>query len=215
MRLSRRDLWQIAVAALIGLGIAWMLRQNAPIGRDIGSSPIIGQITRGKTAPIEGPADADLILIAFTDYQCGACRIAHPAMKAAAARDRRVRIIYKDWPIFGPRSEAAARLALAAARQGVYPRLHDRLMTETRPLDAPVILSNIAATGGDPQAALAALETHGEAIDAALADTARQAYALGLRGTPSYLIGPILVTGALDEEGFRKAFAQARTAGRP
>lgn len=208
-------MWQIAVAALIGLGIAWMLRQNAPIGRDIGGSPIIGQIARDTAAPTEGPADADLVLVAFTDYQCGACRMAHPAMKAAAASGGGVRIIYKDWPIFGDRSEAAARLALAAARQGVYPRLHDRLMTEARPLDQAVVLASIAAAGGDPQAALRTLEADGAAIDTALATTARQAYALGLRGTPSYLIGPILVTGALDEAGFRKAFAQARAARRP
>jgi protein-disulfide isomerase len=41
-----------------------------------------------------------------------------PALEEAVQRDGKVRVIYKDWPIFGPPSERAASVALACAEQG-------------------------------------------------------------------------------------------------
>ncbi|MEG8055063.1 hypothetical protein QP185_20815 [Sphingomonas aerolata] len=50
-------------------------------------------------------------------------------------RDSKVRVIYKDWPIFGPPSERAASIALACAEQEIYPAIHRQLMTDSRIID--------------------------------------------------------------------------------
>jgi hypothetical protein len=87
-------------------------------------------------------------------------------------------------------------------------------MAEVRPLDEPVLREAVERSGGDWAEVLARLRRDGAAIDRQLAETARATFLLGLAGTPGYLIGPILVSGALDSPGFGRAFAQAREATR-
>ena len=73
----------------------------------------------------------------------------------------------------------------------------------------------VEQAGGDWARLLADLDKHRAAIDAHLARNAAQAQALGLEGTPGYLVGSILIRGAIDEGAFRRAFAQARAEGKP
>jgi protein-disulfide isomerase len=151
-------------------------------------------------------------VIVFTDYQCPACKRAAPALAAAFRRDGRVRIIFKDWPIFGPVSERAARVAVASARQGIYPAVHMRLMAERRGLDDAVLQAAVEAAGGSWPRLLADLATHRLAIDRRIAGNGAEAFALSLEGTPSYVVGTLLIVGGMDEAGFTAAFAAARAA---
>jgi protein-disulfide isomerase len=132
-------------------------------------------------------------------------------MKRAVAADGRVRIIYKDWPIFGDASERAAEVALASDRQQIYSRVHDRLMTG-RTDNQVALKAAVEHSGGDwsrLQNDLAKDRTH---ISAQLAHNRRQAFELGLPGTPGYLAGTILVRGALSEGEFKRLFREARDA---
>nr|WP_241233695.1 DsbA family protein [Altericroceibacterium xinjiangense] len=146
----------------------------------------------------------------FTDYQCSACRKADPALRRAVARDGNVRVVYKDWPILGERSERAATVALAAHRQGIYPSVHRQLM-KSPSLDDTALRNAVEGAGGDWEQVEADLLTHGPAIANQLAANRLDAFALVLQGTPSYLIGPLLVEGALTEREFLRAFEQARS----
>ena len=210
MRMTRRDWMALAAAVLIGWLVSLGLRRAAPVGRDVGDNPIAAAILADRAAPALDPSNADLTLVVFTDYRCPACRRSAAALDAAVARDGRVRVVYRDWPIFGPASVRAARVALAAARQGIYPRLHTALMAEPRRLDPVVLRANVEQAGGDWQRLLRDLATHSGEIDAQLDRNRRDAQGLGLPGTPAYLIGPILVIGALNRAGFEKGIAQAR-----
>ncbi|MBN2974000.1 thioredoxin domain-containing protein [Roseomonas aeriglobus] len=100
------------------------------MGRDVG--PTADLILTGGSSPEHGPADATLRLAVFTDYRCPACRHAFPALEEAVRRDGKIRVIYKDWPIFGPPSERAASVALSCAEQGIYPVVHRQLMADNR-----------------------------------------------------------------------------------
>src|SRR3546814_2398554 len=64
------------------------------------------------------PVSYDLTLVVFTDYQCPFCRQMHARLTALAKEDGNVRIVFKDWAIFGESSVEAARRALAAKYQG-------------------------------------------------------------------------------------------------
>ena len=154
--------------------------------------------------------DANLTVVVFTDYECPACRTADPALQAAITRDGNVRVIYKDWPVFGERSEKAAKVALAAHRQGIYPVLHQQLM-RSRSLDDGALRDAVEASGGNWRKVEGELVKHKELINNQLAANCRDAFALGLQGTPGYLIGPLLVEGALTEREFLRAFEQARS----
>ncbi|MBY0519861.1 MAG: DsbA family protein [Sphingomonas sp.] len=208
--LSRRHAVQLGALVVGGMAFAQLLRRTAPIGRDVGPSGM--PIVEGDDAPRSGPADATLSMAVFSDYRCPACRKAFPAMEEAVRRDGRVRIIYKDWPIFGPASERAANIAVASAEQGIYPTVHRRLMTTSRVLDDDTLRDILVSAGGDWGRATAWLATHAQAVTARLRANGLEAYSIGLTGTPGYLAGTILVTGAIDVHQFGQLFERARAA---
>jgi protein-disulfide isomerase len=154
-------------------------------------------------------------IVVFTDYQCPVCRADDPALERLLRTDPKVRVIFKDWPIFGVRSKFAARAALAADRQGGYLALHRALMTSSAPLSADEV-RRLAIGAGLDGAQLAKDEAlHGGEIDTELARQATQAWTLGLQGTPDYLVGPYLYQGGLDDRHLAQAVARARKSGPP
>lgn len=211
MRVTRRETMQLAALVAAAALVGGLLRMRRPIGEDVGGRPAARAVRADRSSPAEEHPAADLSLIVFTDYLCPACRGAHPAMKRAAAADGKVRIVYKDWPIFGAASERAAEVALAADRQGIYPLVHDRLMTgPARGTDA--LRAAVDQSGGDWHRLQVDLSRNRSLIAAQLERNRMQAFQLGLQGTPGYLIGPILVRGALSQTAFTRAFSEAREA---
>jgi protein-disulfide isomerase len=209
--LNRRQAVGLGAIVVGGWAAAQVLRRTAPIGRDVGSNANV--ILAGGGSPEEGPADASLRLAVFTDYRCPACRHAFPAMEEAVRSDGKVRVIYKDWPIFGPPSERAASVALACAEQGIYPAVHRRLMTDSRTIDDDMLQEIVTDAGGDWRRATTWLSAHEQAIAARLRTNGQEAYSIGLSGTPGYLAGPILVMGAIETSDFKRLFARARAQG--
>ena len=209
-KITRRQLIQLLVVVLIGAGVGQILQRTAPIGRDVSYSMAAQAMLRDSSSPSQEVDDPTLTLVVFTDYQCPACKIAHPAMEAAVQKDGHIRIIFKDWPIFGAISERAARIAVAANRQGIYSAVHTRLMNERRPLDDQVMREAVTSSGGNWPQIESDLQTYATDIQSQLDRNRQDAFKLGLAGTPGYLVGPILVSGALDEAEFEQAFAHAR-----
>ena len=208
--IARRDLMLLIATVAGGWTIGKLITRPPDDMRDVGDDPAVQAILADRSAPSIGPANADLTMQVFTDYRCPACRRADPAMHRAVAADGRVRLVYRDWPIFGDVSRQAARIALASG--SLYPKVHRALMAEPRALTDAALRAILTAAGGEWDRLLADLETRGPAIDALLDTNAHAAATLGLQGTPAYLIGPHIITGAMDEAGFARAFDQARAA---
>lgn len=187
-----------------------LLRLAGPVGTDVGGRIDLAPFLDDRASPSSGPADAPVTLVVFADYQCGPCRAAHPAMLRAVAEAGDVRIVYRDLPVFGPLSERAARIALAAREQGLYAPVHDALMREPRALNEPVLREVVERAGGDWDRALSAARS--APVAGQLARNREDALRLGAAGTPTYLIGRHRVVGALSEREFARAFAQAREA---
>ena len=206
---TRRDLLPLAAVGAAGLGIALMLRARVPVGRDVAGNAVAAAVLHDAAFPHEGPDDADIVMAVFTDVQCPACRRAAPELAAAVRADGRVRLIYRDWPIFGAVSDFAARVALAADRQGLYAAVHGLLMRGPR-ATAQTARQAVATAGGNLGQLDQALATHGAEMDAALARNAFHAFSLGLGGTPGHVIGRLLLRGAASEREFRRAFDRAR-----
>ncbi len=151
----------------------------------------------------------------FTDYQCAICKATDPALVRLIAGDPGVRVIFKDWPILGPASKAAARAALAADRQGRYLAFHRALMAARVKLDDEQIRRIAVSAGVDWARLTADMASHGAELDRQLGRHGMQAWSLGLQGTPSYLVGPYLIQGRLDGRQLRQAVRRARAAGPP
>jgi protein-disulfide isomerase len=126
--------------------------------------------------------------------------------------DGKVRLVLKDWPILGPVSIAAARMALATKYQDKYVAAHDALMGTASKLTEPRIRELLAGAGIDVDRAARDLETNAKAIDAILARNGDQATAFGFRGTPSFIVGKFRVPGVLTMAQFDQVIADARKA---
>jgi protein-disulfide isomerase len=209
-QVSRRQMLQLAGVVVLGWGAAKIFQRASPIGRDVSTNRTAQRLLHDKKSPRLDTPGADLTIVVFADYQCPACKVAAPELDRAVASDGRVRVIFRDWPIFGPPSEQAARVALAAAAQGIYPALHRRLMAERRQLDWAVLQNAVVTSGGDWARLLDDLAANGRVIEQQLARTSQDAFGLSLPGTPAYLVGTILVVGGMDADAFTDAFAEAR-----
>ena len=172
-------------------------------------------ILNDPEAPISGNPKGDLTIVAFLDYNCPFCKKAEPDLTRLVKEDGRIRVVHKDWPILGDASVYGAQLALAAKYQGRYDEVHRALMAiPGRKIPKERMLEAVAASGVDVARLEEDRKAHQAEIAALLQRNLDQADALGLQGTPVFLIGQLKVAAALDYDGFRQAVAQARARGR-
>ena len=145
------------------------------------------QIFRSSADPVLGNPQGDVSVVAFFDYNCPDCRRTGPALTELTAKDPKVRVVLKELPVLGADSEAAARVALAARKQGKYAELHERLLTERGRAGKDNALRIAAELGLDP----AALERNmnDPAITDIILGNMRLARDLGVRGVPFYIVG--------------------------
>ncbi|MYF07769.1 MAG: DsbA family protein [Rhodospirillaceae bacterium] len=165
-------------------------------------------LLRNAADPVGGNRKGTATVVEFFDYNCGWCKRAYPHMLAAAKADGNVRIVFKEYPILAPSSRLAARAALAAARQGKYREMHDRLMRHRGALNEAKIMAVAAQAGLDIpklKADMAAREIE-SAIDANL----QLAERLGIRGTPAFVIGGKVIPGMMRARQYPAELARAR-----
>ena len=163
----------------------------------------------GADAPVIGNPEGDVTLVEFFDYNCGYCRRVAPAVAELIETDPNLRVVMREFPILSEESGEAARLALAAHELGAdYAALHDAMMTISGTADGLSALDAAEAVGLDPDALEAAAES--PTIQAHIAESNRLAQALGIRGTPAFVIGDTIIPGAVGVEDLRAAVATAR-----
>jgi protein-disulfide isomerase len=168
-------------------------------------------ILNDPDAPIAGNPDGDLTIVDFFDYNCPYCKAAAPHLERIVKTDGKIRLVYKDWPILTPTSIVGARLALAAKYQDKYLAVHDALMgipgygiSQEKMLDA------VRKSGVDAARLDADLKTHEVDIAGLIKRNLDIADAIGLQGTPGFLVGAYKVNQALNYDGFVRVVADAR-----
>ncbi|OYX29202.1 MAG: hypothetical protein B7Y99_13550 [Caulobacterales bacterium 32-69-10] len=160
---------------------------------------------------LAGAAQGDVTVVEYLDYNCPYCRKMHAELQGLLKADPKARVLYKQWPVFGPVSTYAARTVLAATWQGKDLAAHDALITSTSRLDSQDSVRRRLATAGVDLARLDRdLTAHKAEIDALLARSEEEAQLLGLRGTPALVIGSTLVPGGLPSAMLQRLVAQER-----
>ncbi|MDR7229592.1 protein-disulfide isomerase [Caulobacter sp. BE264] len=187
------------------------LQEKQAAQQAVSSQKAIGEyrqaIERDPRDIVINPAGT-ITVTEFFDYRCGFCRQATPAVLELVQKNPDIRLVLKDFVIFGNDSEAAARIALGAKDQGKSLELHKALMAENA-LDAMGALRIAKGLGIDMDKAKAVGES--QAITQHLADTEALARALNLSGTPAFIVGDTLVPGA-DINALKLAIEQTRAA---
>ncbi|HYW64064.1 MAG TPA: DsbA family protein [Bradyrhizobium sp.] len=169
-------------------------------------------VLRDPEIPAAGNPEGDVTIVEYFDYNCPYCRKLEPELRQVVQDDGKVKLVYKDWPVLGPVSIAAARLALATKYQDKYVAAHDALMSSASRLTDQRIRELLGEAGIDVDRAAKDLESNAKAIDAILVRNHDQATAFGFKGTPSFIIGKFRVPGALTMAQFDQAIADARKA---
>ncbi len=147
-------------------------------------------------------------VVEFFDYRCGYCKLAAPEIAKLVAQNPDVRFVFKEFVIFGPQSEAAARAAIGAGRQGKYFDIYQKFMAE-KALEAAGLPRLLKAGGVDVAKAQAAGAD--AAVTKHLKDVHDLAITLGIEGTPAFVVGDTIVAGA-DMPALNAAIAAARKA---
>ena len=169
-------------------------------------------VLRDPDIPVAGNAAGDISIVEWFDYQCPYCRKLEPELRQVVQDDGKVRLVLKDWPILGPVSVVAARMALACKFQDKYSQAHDAMIGVNSKLTEPRINELLAGAGIDVDRVKRDLAANAKTIDAILARNNDQATAFGFRGTPSFIVGKFRVPGALTVAEFEQVIADARKA---
>jgi protein-disulfide isomerase len=186
------------------LWVAWLCTFLGGLGyaqgaRVVPPSTLDAILARPLPTPASGASQADVTVVEYFDYDCPVCRRIEPELRKLLASYPRVRLVHKDWPVFGEASVYASYCTFAAAREGKYRIAHDALITSKPDLESrEAVQAVLRAVGFDVKKLDADIALHEKEYGDVLSRNQREAAALGLRGTPGLIVGNQLVPGAID-----------------
>jgi protein-disulfide isomerase len=159
-----------------------------------------------------GNRQGDVTLVEFFDYNCGYCKRALSDMLNLMKEDPKLRVVLKEFPVLGPGSVEAAQVAVAVRMQDPsgkkYLEFHQKLLSGRGQADRAHALAVAKEVGLD--VARIEKDMTGEEAKATLEENMRIAEALGLNGTPSYVIGSDVVIGAVGLTALKEKVGVAR-----
>ena len=158
--------------------------------------------------PVAGDAKGDVTIVEFFDTRCPYCRKLEPVMDGFLAKDRHVRLVYKDMPILGPASLLGTKAMLAAQKQDAYVKMRDAVMKLPPDTTLPQLETAARKLGLDwPRMAK---DMEDPTVKARIEANLKLAHELGIQGTPALVIGNDLVPGAVDAAELQRLVAAAR-----
>lgn len=158
-------------------------------------------------SPVGGNPNGNVTVVEFFDYNCPYCKMMAPLIVQAAAADPKLRIVYKEFPILGPASVFAAKAALAANRQGKYEAFHRALYQVRAHVDDAKVLEVAASVGIDVERMKADMQD--KAIESELQKNLALGEALQITGTPGFVVGDRITTGAMDLKALQSLVGSA------
>lgn len=166
-----------------------------------------------KRHVVLGNPDGDVTLVEFFDYNCGYCKRAHADMEKLLDEDKGLRVILKEFPVLGQGSEEAAQVAIVVNKVAPdkYRAFYDELLMSKGQVDGARALAVAADLGLDKAAIQAQLK------DPEVAATINESYglaqALGINGTPSYVLQNDVVVGAVGYDALKEKIKSVRACG--
>lgn len=150
-----------------------------------------------------GAADGDVVLVEFFDYACGFCRKSNADVDRLLREDKKLKVVWREWPVLGEPSLAAAEASLKAAEAGRFRQFFNAMYAQGRP--DPQAIAKASRVAGVPGAASAA--AHQRELQA----NHELARAIGATGTPTFVVGDQVLQGAVGYDALKNAVAQARS----
>jgi protein-disulfide isomerase len=159
-------------------------------------------------SPVAGNPNGNVTLVEFFDYRCPYCKQVEPSLEKLIGDDHQLRFVFKEFPVLGPDSEVAARVALAAKQQGKYDAFHRAMMNTPGHIDSAAIYKVAASVGLDVDRVKQ--DMNSPDVEKELKANLDLGNALDLNGTPSFIVGNTIVPGAISADELKQLIADAR-----
>jgi protein-disulfide isomerase len=169
------------------------------------------EIFHDASDAVIGNPKGDVTMVEFMDYNCGWCKKSVKEVQALVEQDKNVRVVMKEFPIFGAGSEYAAKAALAAVKQGKYWQLHQAMFASESKVTAEVV-DQIAAEQGLDVAKMKK-DMEDPAILANIQKTQILAQTLLFTGTPAFIVDDQVSPGYIPIDGIQTMLAGVRASG--
>jgi protein-disulfide isomerase len=157
-----------------------------------------------------GNKEGDVTFVEFFDYNCGYCKRAMDDMLSLMKSDPKLKVVLKEFPVLSQGSVEAAQVAVAVRMQAPqkYLDFHQKLLGGRGPADKARALQAAKEAGLDT--ARIEKDIASAEVRATIEENFKLAEAMGMNGTPSYVIGKQIVIGAVGVEGLREKIGMAR-----
>lgn len=192
-----------ASAAAVLPAIALAQDRSNPMPEDLRRA-----LERDPAAPVLGNPDGNITLTEFFDYNCPFCRKMVGTVHRAILADPQLRVVFREWPVFGPGSEFAAMASLASLQQGKYWQFHDAMMRMRGPAEEASVM-RIAREVGLDEARLRR-DMENPAIAKHINGSQLLADHMGIVGTPMFIAGDEGTFGALTLDELQQLIARGR-----
>lgn len=176
------------------------------------------ELFNAKDDPLAGNVKGDVVVVEFFDYNCPYCKVVLDPMMEAAKADGKTKVVFKEMPILSEDSVTAARVALAARKQGKYEEVHRALMKFRGKLDERTIFRLAGEAGANVD--LVKKEMMAPEIEAQIKKNMELAHALDISSTPSFVVADAngnaarILSGAIEGQMFRQLFSITRNGGK-
>lgn len=169
------------------------------------------ELFKDKNSPSYSAGKSNVTIVEFFDYSCGYCKKVQATVEDLLAQDKKIKVIYKELPILGQTSEDLATVAIAVflVDPSSYKKFHNSLMggNVSSKDEAIKIAKDLGVNASKLDKVLA---DDKEKIAKIIQSNRALASAIGINGTPGFVIGEDVVPGALDIESFKQKIAAAR-----
>lgn len=169
--------------------------------------PLRDELETPFPGAVLGNPNGEITLVEFTDYACSYCRLSVAHVAALIEENPDLRVVIREYPILSAASGDAARMALAAAEQGKFEEFH-LAMFAADGLSAEDIDNAARSAGMDLARAHMAID--GGIFEGQLQNNVFLGQNMGLSGTPAWIVGDQVLSGAVGEEVIGAAIAEAR-----
>lgn len=157
-----------------------------------------------------GAADGDVVLVEFFDFNCPFCRQSAADVDRLLAEDPKLKVVFRDMPVLGPESERFAQASLSAANQGKYRNFYTSVFSGQGSLSQERLIRTVRQAGLNERQV--ARDLNSRELRSEIEKNIGLSRALGLTGTPSYVVGEQILSGAVGYDALKQAVDEARKA---
>lgn len=199
------------IASLQNMQIKAQEEQMKDAGKNIGAKK--DELFNDKNDPQYAPSGYDVTIVEFFDYACGYCKRANATVNELIKSDKKVRVVFKEFPILGQASFEMSSVAVAVnmVSPSSYVKFHDALM-KSQEKGKAAALKAAKAAGVNVAKVEEILKKDQAKVDSVLQTNLALGGSIGINGTPGFVIGEELIPGALELSALQEKVAAARAA---